>query len=177
MIVGGCCCCRCSTYVAGRLTGVGESSRNHLEGEKTMKTATESAVPRAAFTLVGVVDRARHPGALAALVVPGFGLSRRRPTVGNAKSQILLFDGALERYNVDCRDYPSTEDGLDALLRASPPRCARAEMGRALYHRSRMRRPTDPWGEDSSTPIPGTRQRRSPDIWSMGPNRQDDSGA
>ena len=56
--------------------------------------------------------------ALAAMVVPRFLGTQKKADVQTTKTQIGLFEGALERYAHDTKDFPTTEQGLAALLSA-----------------------------------------------------------
>lgn len=79
----------------------------------------------------------------------------------------------LEQFRIHMGDYPSTEEGIEALLRAPPGREAR---WRGPYIREI---PLDPWGRPYQYRFPGTRNplgARGFDLWSKGPNPNDESG-
>lgn len=52
---------------------------------------------------------------LMAMVAPRILGTQKKADINAAKAQIGLFRGALERYNLDMRDFPSTDQGLHAL--------------------------------------------------------------
>ena len=57
-----------------------------------------------------------------------------------AKTQIRMLEDALVAYKLDMGEYPSTEDGLDALMKAP----AKGEKWKGPYLKSPV--PKDPWG-------------------------------
>lgn len=72
----------------------------------------------------------------------------------------------LTAYNKDVGNYPSTEEGLQALIQAPAGKQGR---WRGPYLRNL---PEDPWGNPYQYRAPGTRNPRSYDIWSNGPDGQ-----
>ncbi len=70
---------------------------------------------------------------------------------------------ALERFRLDVGRYPSTAEGLAALLQA--PAAATGWGGPYLDRLS-----LDPWGRDYHYACPGIRSHRPYDIWSLGPD-------
>jgi general secretion pathway protein G len=75
----------------------------------------------------------------------------------------------LTQYRIDLGDYPSTAEGLQALITAPQNR---AERWRGPYLESRTV-PVDPWGEPYQYRYPGVRNRGSYDVYSKGPDRQE----
>lgn len=75
----------------------------------------------------------------------------------------------LTAYRVDMGDYPSTGEGLQALV-AAPQ--GRTDRWRGPYV-SEGKLPNDPWGEKYQYRYPGQRNKGGYDIWSKGPDKQD----
>jgi general secretion pathway protein G len=76
---------------------------------------------------------------------------------------------SLVRYRIDLGDFPSTAEGLEALV--TPP-AARADRWRGPYIEAPGGRlPLDPWGEPYVYRYPGVNNRGSYDIFSKGPDR------
>jgi general secretion pathway protein G len=74
----------------------------------------------------------------------------------------------LTTYKIHMGDYPSTADGLGALITAP---AARADNWHGPYIEG-SKVPTDPWGEPYQYQYPGTRNKGGFDIWSKGPDHQ-----
>lgn len=78
-------------------------------------------------------------GMLAGLVGPRLFGKLDSSKVKTAETQIKMLKGALQTYRLDVGDYPSTDDGLDALVRA--PSGVDAWQGPYLDEEV----PLDPW--------------------------------
>jgi len=70
---------------------------------------------------------------------------------------------ALTSYRIHNGKYPSTEEGLKALM--SAPSSSRNWKGPYLKNL-----PDDPWGNPYQYQYPGSRNKESYDAWSMGPD-------
>lgn len=70
-----------------------------------------------------------------------------------AKQQIHLFDGVLDGYKLDNSRYPTTQEGLAALVTAP----AGVTSWKGPYLRSKL--PKDPWGNDYKYTSPGEQNR------------------
>jgi general secretion pathway protein G len=81
-----------------------------MKGRKIRRTR------RAGFTLTEMLIVLAILVMLVALVVPGFLGAQRRADRQNAQAQIGLLRGALERYAMDTKSFPTTEQGLQALI-------------------------------------------------------------
>lgn len=69
--------------------------------------------------------------------------SFNKSQVRNAKIQMGELSKALDRYNLDCNSYPTTEEGLDALLSA-PSSCS--NWGPTPYIKKKLLQ--DPWNNE-----------------------------
>ncbi|HWA07840.1 MAG TPA: type II secretion system major pseudopilin GspG [Opitutaceae bacterium] len=77
---------------------------------------------------------------------------------------------ALFAYKLDVGDYPSTQEGLQALL--TPP-AGKADRWRRKYIDSNTGKPPlDPWGREYQYAYPGVKNKDDYDLWSMGPDGQ-----
>lgn len=72
----------------------------------------------------------------------------------------------LSTYKIQMGSYPTTEEGLQALI--TPP-ANRAERWKGPYLESKSI-PTDPWGNPYQYRYPGTRNPEKFDVWSWGPD-------
>ena len=84
--------------------------------------------------------------------------------VKNAKIMIQKFSDALEMYQTDCNSYPTTEQGLEALIKEPTPTCA--EWGPVPYIK---KIPKDPWGRPYIYESDGTEF----DIISLGKDKRE----
>ncbi len=117
------------------------------------------------FTMIEIMVVIAILGILAALVVPQIAGKDDKARVERAKSDIKAISSALEMYKLDNYSYPTTDQGLDALVNAPGDAPNWAEPG---YLRST---PKDPWGQEYIYISPG--QSGPYDLVSMGSDRQD----
>ncbi len=75
----------------------------------------------------------------------------------------------LGAYRMNMGDFPSTAEGLQALI-AAPAN--HAERWRGPYLQEN-KLPLDPWGEPYQYRYPGVRNKNSYDLWSKGPDKTD----
>lgn len=128
------------------------------------------------FTLVEMLVVLAILVLLVGMVAPRVLKSQKKADINNAKTQIGMFRGCLEQFAVDMRTYPTTEQGLAALL--SLPEVG--EGGTAGNwdgpYVDRDAIPKDPWGNDYQYEYPPTHGKSDlPDIWSYGPDGQADT--
>lgn len=108
---------------------------------------------------------------LLGLVAPRFLGTQKKANVNAAKSQIGLLKTPLESFALEMNSYPTTEQGLVALVEA-PADLENPDQWKGPYLDSDM--PTDPWGHAYQYEYPPTRNSRDfPDIWSLGPDGED----
>jgi len=75
----------------------------------------------------------------------------------------------MQQYNMAMGDYPSTAEGLQALVTAP---ANKADRWRGPYLVD-GKIPLDPWLEPYQYRYPGTKNQSGYDIWSKGPDKQD----
>jgi general secretion pathway protein G len=120
-----------------------------------------------------------------ALAAPRYFGAREKANLSAAKVQIEAFRGALDKYKFDTSGYPTTEQGLQALFQA--PAASDSEgatqvegsAGTSNWDGPYMNKPAlpkDPWGRDYQYAYPAERGSGDfPDIWSLGPDGQDNT--
>ena len=104
-------------------------------------------------------------GVLAATIIPKFIGTTHDAKVSACRRDIAVLQGAMERFNLDMDRYPSTEEGLKALV--SPP--ADPQRWRGPYI-DRLR--PDPWKNPYGYRSPGL-HTRTYDLWSRGADGAD----
>lgn len=123
------------------------------------------------MTLIEIMIVIAILGLLAAIVGVNVMQSLTDGRIGAAQTQIGSFKSALQLYNKDCSRYPSTGDGLNALI-SKPGNCTR---WKPYLEQSTI--PLDPWGNPYEYFFPGTHGQEI-EIISKGPdgalNTQDD---
>ena len=101
------------------------------------------------FTLLELLVVIVIIGLLAGYVAPRYFSQVGRSEIQVAKAQIESLEKALDQYRLDMRRYPSTEEGLQALV--SKPENAASWNGPYL----KKAVPADPWGRPYAYRTPG----------------------
>ncbi|HEX9021796.1 MAG TPA: type II secretion system major pseudopilin GspG [Nitrospirota bacterium] len=106
------------------------------------------------FTLIEIMVVIIILGLLAGLVLPKFLGQEEKAKREVAKTQIRSIEGALDAYKLDNGFYPTTDQGLDALVKK--PEAGRIpEKWREGGYLKPARIPKDPWGHDYVYNSPG----------------------
>jgi len=97
------------------------------------------------FTLIEIMVVVVILGILAAFVVPNVMDNPEKARITKAKHDIRVIENALEMYKLDNYTYPTTDQGLKALVEkpSSQPEPPNWKDGGYL-----KQRPKDPWGHD-----------------------------
>src|SRR5260221_8664203 len=95
--------------------------------------------------------------------------AKKQPNTKAANLAVKTVETALEAYAVDHDgEFPASSGGLDILMRSS----GNDPKWKGPYVKGN-KAPADPWGNAIQFQSPGTHQTDgSPDIWSMGPDKQ-----
>jgi general secretion pathway protein G len=123
-----------------------------------------------AFTLIELLLVLVILATLAALVVPKFTKRSEQAKVTAARTDIANIETSLDSFEVDCGRFPTTEEGLMALL--EQPTNARG------WHGPYLKRgmPKDHWGNPYIYRYPGQHNTSGYDLWSFGPDGQEGGG-
>jgi general secretion pathway protein G len=119
-----------------------------------------------AFTLLELMVVVVILGILAAFVVPRISKRPEDARVTKAKIEIANLEQALELYYLDNGTYPTTEQGLRALIE-KPQTGEVPENWKAGGYLAKPKMPEDPWGNDYQYLSPGVRNRDF-DLYSFG---------
>ncbi|MDD8060499.1 MULTISPECIES: type II secretion system major pseudopilin GspG [Shewanella] len=119
------------------------------------------------FTLLEVMVVIVILGILASMVVPNLMGNKDKADQQKAVSDIVALENALDMYKLDNSIYPTTEQGLDALVTkpSSSPEPRNFRDGGYV-----KRLPQDPWRNDYYLLSPG--ENGKIDIFSAGPDGQ-----
>jgi general secretion pathway protein G len=117
------------------------------------------------FTLIEIMVVIVIIGLLATLVLPRVVGRQEQAYIAKAKSDIHAISSALKFYKLDNFNYPSTGQGLDALVSepTGEPEPKNYKQGGYIE-----RLPMDPWGNPYQYQSPG--EKSVFDVWSYGPN-------
>ncbi len=117
------------------------------------------------FTLIEVMVVVVILGILAAIIVPNVIGKDEQARISTTKSSLGSIGNALEMYRLDSHKYPTTQEGLDALVNKP----ASAKVWNGPYLKSL---PSDAWDSPFQYVAPG-RSGRKYDIYSFGPDGQE----
>lgn len=137
------------------------------------RTASRAALR--AFTLLEIIVVIAIIGMLVGLAVNNidviFGQAKEATAGIFVRESVKT---SLVRYRIDMGDYPSTAEGLQALVTATGNK---ADRWRGPYiEASGGKLPPDPWGEPYQYRYPGTHNKGGYDLYSKGPDKVADSG-
>jgi len=117
------------------------------------------------FTLLEVMVVIVILGILASMVVPNLMGSQERANMQKAVSDVTALDTSLSLYKMDNYDYPTTDQGLEALVERSD---IEPEPRRFPEDGYITRLPKDPWGNEYVLLNPGENGKM--DVFSLGPD-------
>ena len=123
-----------------RRSGDGAACAISVEVAPALRRGRGQGRTAAGFTLLELLVVVTIIGLLAAYVGPKYFSQLGRSEQGVAKAQVEAFARALDTYRLEVGRYPSSEEGLDALL--SKP--ANAARWNGPYLQKAV--PDDPWG-------------------------------
>jgi general secretion pathway protein G len=115
------------------------------------------------FTLIELLLVLVILGVLAAIVVPKLAGRSEDAKLKACKAEISILSGALDTFEIDNGRYPSTDEGLRALVEQP----ANVENWRA-YLKGGI--PVDQWKRPYVYVYPGTNNTDSFDLYSLGPD-------
>lgn len=117
------------------------------------------------FTLLEVMVVIVILGILASMVVPNLMGNQERANLQKAVSDVNALETSLSMYKLDNYNYPTTDQGLEALVEETTvePLPRRYPDGGYI-----KRLPLDPWGNDYQLLNPGENGKF--DVFSMGPD-------
>jgi general secretion pathway protein G len=139
-----------------------------------MNASTDRRPQRRGFTLMEMLVVLGIIVLLLALVTPRILGTLKRADTTAAESQLKLLRQCLQRYALDMKEFPTTEQGLKALIQcpADVKESVASRWNGPYTEGGEL--PKDPWGNDYQYEYPPTRGSGDyPDIWSWGPDGED----
>jgi len=125
---------------------------------------------RRGFTLIEVLLVLVILVIIGSIAVVAIGPIQRGAYINAASAQIKALKTPLNAYRLDQGNFPSTQQGLQA-LRTQPSDLAVPEKWNGPYLETEI--PLDPWGNPYRYEFPGKHEANQPDIWSYGPDGMD----
>lgn len=123
---------------------------------------------QAGFTLLEIMIVVMIVGLLMTVIATQLIGRAQTAQVDIAATQLRQIEQALELYKLDNGRYPTTDQGLDALVRepTSEPRPRRYNPGGYLSQKMLL----DPWQAPYQYQAPGANNQRTFDLYSFGPD-------
>jgi general secretion pathway protein G len=119
------------------------------------------------FTLIELMLVLVILATLAAIVLPKFTGRSQQAKITSAKTQISQFEVALDAFEIDMGRYPTTAEGLRALVDKPT---SDADGWQQPYLKRDI--PQDPWGNDYEYRYPGQYNENGYDLYSVGPDHK-----
>ena len=139
-----------------------------------MNDSPQTPKRQAGFTLIEILVVVMILGILAAVVVPNIMSRPEEARIAKARQDVRALETALDLYKLDNFAYPTTDQGLEALVsKPTIPPIPKKYRKEAYLKKV----PQDPWGNDYQYLNPG--EHETIDIYSLGPDgvpSEDDIG-
>ncbi len=117
------------------------------------------AARQSGFTLIEIMVVVIIIGLLSTMILPNLFNQQDKAFVTKAKADVSKVGSALDLYRLDNFSYPSTSEGLQALV---------TNPGKPNWTGYLNKIQKDPWGNDFQYQQPGTHNPNGYDLWSFG---------
>lgn len=134
------------------------------ETMRTQKPLCRS--PRLGFTLIELLLVMVILAILAAVIVPKFVGRSEQAKISAAKNDVTVLKAQLDAFEIDNGHYPSTEEGLQALV--DKPSGDYPNWKKPYVDKL----PTDPWGHPYVYRFPSSNSKDDYDLYSNGPGAE-----
>lgn len=126
---------------------------------------------QAGMTLIEIMVVVAIIAGITGLVAVNVVGQREKANMKLTKTQISNVMGVLDQYKLDNHVYPSTEQGLEALVTKPSSGTTPQDYPEDGYMK---KVPKDSWGKDFSYASPGSHGNKV-EVWSSGPDGEDDT--
>ncbi|WP_211235789.1 type II secretion system major pseudopilin GspG [Psychromonas aquimarina] len=133
-----------------------------------MKNSIKHNSKQKGFTLLEIMVVIVILGVLASMVVPNLMGNKDKADRQKVVSDVIALENALDMYKLDNGSYPSTEQGLEALV-SEPSGSPEPRNYREDGYIKRL--PQDPWGNEYVLNSPGEHSKI--DVLSVGPDGEE----
>lgn len=127
------------------------------------KTTKMNISKQAGFTLIEIMVVVIIIGLLSAVILPNVLGQREKAAKTKAEADISTISNQLQLYRLDNFVYPSTSEGLQALV---------TNPGKSTWTGYLNKIPKDPWGNQYQYAFPGSNNANGFDLWSTGADSQ-----
>lgn len=121
------------------------------------------------MTLIEIMVVVAIIGGITALIAVNVTGSSKQANIKLTRTQISNLMTALDHYNLDNHEYPTTDQGLDALVHKPSSGSGLEDYPDGGYLK---KVPKDSWGKPFNFASPGT-HGNAVEVWSNGPDRQE----
>ena len=142
-----------------------------LRDEPSCRAEPDRAREPAGFTMLEILIVVTIIGALMAIVANRFLDRQVDAKISLTRTQIHQLEQALELYRLDNGRYPTTEQGLLALVREPSSEPAPRRYPPGAYLSAKLIR--DPWEQKFQYALPGAHNAHAFDLYSFGPDGQE----
>lgn len=138
---------------------------------KIQSKENKQVIPRMArgFSLFEMVIVMGIIGLILGGAIYSMGMIRNSAAIGTCEQDMKSFESNLDQYNNIGGTYPSTSQGLEALLKRPTDSPRPRNWTQTLKDEEAL---SDPWGTKYKYEYPGTIDRSSPQITSAGPDKE-----
>ena len=126
---------------------------------KQASTGSYTRTRQSGFTLIEIMVVVIIIGLLATLIVPNIIGQQEKALEIKARADVRAISTQLSMYKLDNFSYPSTSQGLNALV---------TNPGKSTWRQYLDKVPKDPWQNPYQYAYPGSKNPNSYDIWSYG---------
>ena len=135
-----------------------------------LKIRNKAKSRRRAFTLLEVLMVILILGLLVALIVPQFTGTQKKAMIDTTDNQIKSMKSQLELFKMHCGRYPTTSEGLGALIKAPDDEALKGKWSGPYL--SVDQAPRDAWQKELKYESPGQFNAETYDLSSSGPDGQ-----
>ncbi len=125
---------------------------------------------RRGFTLIELLLVLVILAVLAVLVVPKFAGRSLQAQIAAAKVDIATIEAAIDTFEIECKRFPTTSEGLKALIERP------AGLDDWTGYLKKRVVPKDPWKNEYIYRFPGQHNIDSYDLYSTGPDENEGGG-